>query len=200
MQRPQELSRWSGTSRLTAKLGDKADASLSTTLTREKQQRSTLEQQITTNTKLDSLVSALNKSNSFSALSYMGATVDVNGSTSVAQNGQAKWSYILNKDAENMMLVVRDDSGRVVETNTLSGADAGTYAFTLNTGDYDLPEGTALHLSIQATDADHQIVDTSISSSMVVKGVSTDNTGQVTLQAGDYSFSADKVTSFKQST
>ncbi|HEX6535955.1 MAG TPA: TonB-dependent receptor plug domain-containing protein [Gemmatimonadaceae bacterium] len=48
MGRPQQLTRWSGTSRLTAKLGDKADASLSTTLTREKQQRSTLEQQIST--------------------------------------------------------------------------------------------------------------------------------------------------------
>ncbi len=47
MRRPQRLTRWSGTSRLTAKLGAKADASLSTTLTREKQQRSTLEQQIT---------------------------------------------------------------------------------------------------------------------------------------------------------
>ncbi|MBX6332136.1 MAG: TonB-dependent receptor, partial [Gemmatimonadaceae bacterium] len=48
MRRPEQLTRWSGTSRLTAKLGDKADASLSTMLTREKQQRSTLEQQITT--------------------------------------------------------------------------------------------------------------------------------------------------------
>ncbi|HEU4642608.1 MAG TPA: TonB-dependent receptor plug domain-containing protein [Gemmatimonadaceae bacterium] len=48
MQRPQQLTRWSGTSRLTAKLGARADASLSTTLTREKQQRSTLEQQIST--------------------------------------------------------------------------------------------------------------------------------------------------------
>jgi TonB-dependent SusC/RagA subfamily outer membrane receptor len=46
MQRPQQLTRWSGTSRLTAKINDHADASLSTMLTRESQQRSTLEQQI----------------------------------------------------------------------------------------------------------------------------------------------------------
>jgi len=48
MQRPQQLTRWSGTSRLTATINDHADASLSTTLTRESQQRSTLEQQIAT--------------------------------------------------------------------------------------------------------------------------------------------------------
>jgi TonB-linked SusC/RagA family outer membrane protein len=46
MSRPQQLRRWSGSSRLTAILGSKADASLTTTLTRETQQRSTLEQQI----------------------------------------------------------------------------------------------------------------------------------------------------------
>ncbi|HEU4640831.1 MAG TPA: SusC/RagA family TonB-linked outer membrane protein [Gemmatimonadaceae bacterium] len=48
MERPQQLTSWSGTGRLTAKLGERADASISTMLTREKQQRSTLEQQIAT--------------------------------------------------------------------------------------------------------------------------------------------------------
>jgi len=46
MSRPQQLRRWSGSSRLTAILGPKADASLTTQLTRENQQRSTLETQI----------------------------------------------------------------------------------------------------------------------------------------------------------
>lgn len=48
MTRPQQLRRWSGSSRLTAKLGANTDASLTTTLTRETQQRSNLEQGITT--------------------------------------------------------------------------------------------------------------------------------------------------------
>jgi TonB-dependent SusC/RagA subfamily outer membrane receptor len=48
MQRPQQLSRWSATGSLMAKLGERSNASISTTLTREKQQRSTLEQQIST--------------------------------------------------------------------------------------------------------------------------------------------------------
>src|SRR6185437_10573652 len=46
--RPDQLRRWSGSSRLTAKLGANTDASLTTTLTRETQQRSSLEQDITT--------------------------------------------------------------------------------------------------------------------------------------------------------
>ncbi|HEX6535715.1 MAG TPA: TonB-dependent receptor plug domain-containing protein [Gemmatimonadaceae bacterium] len=48
MRRPQQLTRWSAVSNLRAKLGAKADASLSTLLTREKQQRSSLEQQLRT--------------------------------------------------------------------------------------------------------------------------------------------------------
>lgn len=48
MRRPQQLTRWSGTSRLTAKINDHTDASLSTMLTRGTQQRSTLENQLTT--------------------------------------------------------------------------------------------------------------------------------------------------------
>jgi TonB-linked SusC/RagA family outer membrane protein len=47
MLRPQKLTRWSGSSRLTATINDHTDASLSTTLTRESQQRSDLEQQLT---------------------------------------------------------------------------------------------------------------------------------------------------------
>lgn len=47
MQRPQTLTRWSGTSNLTAQIGSKATATLVTRLTRERQQRSTLEQQLT---------------------------------------------------------------------------------------------------------------------------------------------------------
>ena len=45
MQRPHKLMQWSGTSRLSARLGAKADASLMTTLTRQEQQRSNLERQ-----------------------------------------------------------------------------------------------------------------------------------------------------------
>ncbi|MBX6331845.1 MAG: TonB-dependent receptor, partial [Gemmatimonadaceae bacterium] len=46
MRRPQTLTRWSGTGRVTAQLGPKADASFTTTLTRETQQRSSLEAQL----------------------------------------------------------------------------------------------------------------------------------------------------------
>ncbi|MBX6330991.1 MAG: TonB-dependent receptor [Gemmatimonadaceae bacterium] len=47
MRRPQQNTVWSGASRLGAKLGAKADASISTMITRQKQQRSTLERQLT---------------------------------------------------------------------------------------------------------------------------------------------------------
>lgn len=46
MQRPQQLTRWSATSRLTATINDRTNASLTSTLTRESQQRSDLEGQL----------------------------------------------------------------------------------------------------------------------------------------------------------
>ena len=56
---------------------------------------SSLEQQIETNEKLDELTSAVSSSSSFSALSFMGATVDVESSSSVIQEGSATWTYAL---------------------------------------------------------------------------------------------------------
>jgi TonB-linked SusC/RagA family outer membrane protein len=46
MRRPQRLTQWRGTSRLGARLGTRADVSLSTMLSRTTQQRSTMEQQL----------------------------------------------------------------------------------------------------------------------------------------------------------
>jgi TonB-linked SusC/RagA family outer membrane protein len=48
MRRPQTLTRWSGTGRLSAQLGDNTTAAITTTLTRETQQRSNLERSVTT--------------------------------------------------------------------------------------------------------------------------------------------------------
>lgn len=46
MQHPQSLSRWSGTGRITAQIGPTAALSVTSTLTRETQQKSSLEQQL----------------------------------------------------------------------------------------------------------------------------------------------------------
>jgi len=46
MQRPDQLSRWSGSSRLIARLNDRTEVSIITTLTRERQQRSDLNSQL----------------------------------------------------------------------------------------------------------------------------------------------------------
>lgn len=48
MRRPQNLTRWGASARVTARLGDNADASLQSSLTRTEQQRSSLERQLGT--------------------------------------------------------------------------------------------------------------------------------------------------------
>lgn len=158
---------------------------------------SQLEQQIDTNTKLDSIASALNASNSFSALSYNGANVEVNGNTSVVQSDTASWNYALATDAASVTATVTDASGNTVETDTIGAENAGTYKFNLDATAYGLAEGTPLTLTLTATGADGAAVSTSTTANMKVTAVETDSTGAITLEAGSYSFPSTDVAEFR---
>lgn len=159
---------------------------------------SSLEQQIDTNTKLDDMISLLNGNASFSALSYVGAEVEVTSDTSVVEDNTASWNYALADDASTVTVTVSDADGNVIEQNAMGSSTAGTYAFNFNATDYDLEEGAALYLTVSATDADGNNVTSTISSNVTVDAVETDGSGNITLQAGDYVFSADDVTSLRQ--
>lgn len=163
---------------------------------------SSLEQQINTNTKLDSLLSQLSSNSYSSAFSYIGAEVDADTNASVLQDGEAKWSYTLGDDSSSVTLKVTDADGNTIGSYSLGSASAGTYSFDLVASDdgLTLDDGTPVYLSVTATDSSGDSVDTAVSSTFTVDGVSTDSDGNLTLNAGNLSIPGDDVISMSKST
>lgn len=162
---------------------------------------SSLEQQMNTNDKLDSVISSLNSSSSLSAFSYIGADVDIDTNQSVVQDGTAEWKFSLEDDAKDATLKVSDSSGKVLYTQSLSATDAGTYDFSVDSvaDNLNLANGTPLYLSVSAEDTAGNNINTSILSSVTVDGVQTGGDGSLTLYAGNTSFSSDDIEAMRQS-
>src|ERR1700758_617199 len=67
--------------------------------TTELVQFASVEQQINTNTSLNTLISLQQTEQAASALKFLGATVGVAGTTAQLANGQASWSYSVSQPA-----------------------------------------------------------------------------------------------------
>src|SRR3954471_8445456 len=81
-------------------------------------QFSQVEQQISSNKNLESLISLTKSQSATSAVSYLGKTLTINDGTAALQNGSANWTYSLPNDAAITKLVVTDSRGRGVYATT----------------------------------------------------------------------------------
>ncbi len=137
---------------------------------------SEVEQQINTNTNLQSLITMQNTSQALSALPLVGQTINYSGNTAALTNGQASFSYTLPTAATGATLTVKDSSGAVVYTGPAQTA-AGTYNFNWNgqtTTGGTAPDGNYT-LSISAVDASGKTITPTITASGKVDGVSVVN-------------------------
>jgi len=170
-------------------------------------QFSSLEQQISTNVKLDTLLGSLQQTAVASSFGYIGQYVDLDTNSSALQNGQATWTYALPSSAEAVNVTIRDNSGHVVYTGSLqngSGSSeigAGTYSFTLTPEDIaaSLPEGTVLNFSISAKDANGDAISADIHSTVRVDSIQSDSNNTY-LQAGGLLFEISDIQKIVQST
>jgi flagellar basal-body rod modification protein FlgD len=135
-------------------------------------QFSQVEQQINTNTNLQTLINQGNQGIGAYAVSYLGKAVTVsNGQTPLA-SGQAIWAYNLGTTAANTQLTVTDKSGNVVYTGagaTASGAHVFSWNGKNNNGT-QMPDG-AYKLTVTAKAADGSAVSNSVTSTGVVSEV-----------------------------
>jgi len=92
---------------------------------------SQVEQQIDTNSKLDSLVALSSSQSTNLAMSYLGKNVVMSDGTGQLASSKADWSYGLANAANATTLTVKDSSGNVVYSKTVdaSGNTAGTHDF-----------------------------------------------------------------------
>ena len=138
---------------------------------------SQVEQQINSNTKLDTLISlGQGQSNSY-AMSYLGKNVVLSNGQGALTNGAADWTYGLNGASAATALTVTDSTGKVVYAGAGQTA-AGTHDFAWNGQDNNgnqLPDGSYT-LTASATASDGTPVSTSVASKGLVSGVDLSGT------------------------
>jgi flagellar basal-body rod modification protein FlgD len=144
----------------------------SSQFTQELVQFSQVEQQIDTNSNLESLISLTKSNSGTSAISYLGKTVTLDNGNASLSNGQAQWDYNVSSTAQSTSLVVTNDSGKVVYSGD-GETSSGTHTFTWdgkdNNGDA-VSDGTYT-LSVSSTTSDGTKIDTSVASYGKVTGV-----------------------------
>lgn len=163
-------------------------------------QFSSLEQQIDTNSKLDSLLGSLTQSSISAAFGYIGQYVSLKNSTTTMQDGGANWTYALPSDAEKVNVKITDASGKTLYSGEMqnsaggSSMTAGTYNFAIDNADLSTAQenGAVLKFSITATDKNGAAITPSINTTVKVESVQSDSTGTY-LQAGGILFAISDV-------
>jgi flagellar basal-body rod modification protein FlgD len=158
-------------------------------------QFSALEQQIDTNTKLDSVVSALTKSGISEAFSYLNQTVDLKSSSTVIKDGKANWTYAIPENAKSVAISVTDSAGKVVYSGSMTNAGGGT---DITAGTYNLglvsadltraaKEGEVFKVNITAKDKTNKAITADIHTAVTVDSIQSDGKGTY-LQSGGMAF------------
>jgi flagellar basal-body rod modification protein FlgD len=133
---------------------------------------SQVEQQINTNSDLQSLISLQQGGAGSSAVGYLGKTITVTNGNAPLTNSQATWNYSLAAPSAATTLTVTNSSGQTVYTGSGSTA-AGSSTFNWNGQDNNgnqLPDGV-YNLAVTAVGSSGSAVTTGVSSSGVVSEV-----------------------------
>ena len=124
----------------------------STEFTQQLVQFTNVEQNIATNKNLEQLVALMQSGQAASAVGYLGNIVEMRGSETHLDDGQATWRYELPGPAESVTLAITDATGRLVWTGA-GQQSLGSHDFVWDGNDNagnPLPEGSYA-LSITAT-------------------------------------------------
>jgi flagellar basal-body rod modification protein FlgD len=133
---------------------------------------SQVEQQISTNQNLETLISLGQSQSSNLAMSYLGKNVVLTDGSAVLTGGSTSWTYGLDNDASTTTLTVTNSSGKAVYTTT-GETSAGTHSLewdgTDNLGN-QLADGTYT-LTVTSVASDGSAVTTSVASKGQVSGI-----------------------------
>lgn len=154
-------------------------------------QFSSLEQQLSTNTKLDSLLNAIQVSSTASSFGYIGQTVELATPMTTLESGKADWKYAVNSDAATMKVKVMNKQGTVLYEKELKNVGKGTYSLNIAASDLgsSVKDGDILSLKLEAKNADGEAVTTEATTTVKVDGIETSSTG-VSLRSGSLLFEA----------
>ena len=143
-----------------------------------------VEQQLNTNSYLQTLVQSTQNSQNNAAVSYIGKQITSSGLDSDLVNGQATWSYNA-PEAATVTATIKDAKGNQVYTET-GKIDAGPGQFNWDgVGSDGTPEPNGTYtISMTATDANGKVVDIDTQTTGVVTGVDFTGSEPVLLIGG----------------
>jgi len=144
----------------------------STKFTEQLVSYSQVEQQINTNTKLNSLLTVATTALGANAVSYLGKTALTADGVSSLENGAAEWRYNIAPGTTSVQLSVTNADGNVVRTMT-GDATTGAHDFVWDGKKSDgtqLPDGL-YRISVNAKDTNGETVKTSTSGVGLVKEI-----------------------------
>ena len=130
---------------------------------------SQVEQQINTNTNLQTLITQGTSQAGTFATSYLGKSVSITNGNASLTNGEANWTFNLGATAGSTVLSVTDANGKTVFTGP-GATSAGNNSFSWNGTDNNgntLPDGT-YKLSVAAQALDGSAITTSVASAGTV--------------------------------
>lgn len=179
------------------KYQDPLDPADSSEFTSQLVQYSNLEQQMSTNDKLDEVINTLSSLSLSNGTGYLGHTVEAEGNEiSVQDDGtvDAGWVYELDNSAESVTLTITDSSGNKVwsgEGETASGRHSFNWDGTDSNG--NAVDGGSYTLSVSATNSSGGSVSSTTYVSGTVTAVSSvDDTAVV--EMGDMAIALSSIT------
>jgi flagellar basal-body rod modification protein FlgD len=155
-------------------------------------QFASVEQQINMNTQLTTLVSLQKATQATQAMSFLGATATVDGTTATLTGGKATWTFSTDKPATGT-INIKNATGQTVYTGTFplnAGAQAFSWDGRGNNGTLN-PDG-AYTLSVTAKDASGSTIAVSSEVRGTVDAVDLTKNPPV-LTIGGQAFTLDKI-------
>ena len=147
------------------------------TFTSQMIQLSTVEQQLKTNTMLESIMGDLTSLSSSNGLGYVGKTITATGDTNALADGEAKWRYALAGNAEKTTIQIKDSDGKVVYETT-GDTTAGIHDFTWDGAKTDGTKAPAGNYTISVSAYNGSGAAVGVGTQIVGKVTGVDNTGK----------------------
>jgi flagellar basal-body rod modification protein FlgD len=169
----------------------------STKFTNQLVQFSAVEQQISINSNLATMISLAQQGMMANSVNYIGKAIQATADSAPLQNGQLAASYTLKTDSKNTVIAITDSTGKTVHTE-VGSTKAGTFGISWDGKDPNgnqLPDG-AYGVTITALGADGKPVDVSTTVYGAVTSVTNDPTNNTTtLNMGNVKVPLNKVIS-----
>ena len=146
-------------------------------------QFSSVQQQVDTNTKLDTLIANGTKGQQGTAVGYIGHEVESEGDTGNVFGGQGAFAYVLPSAAATATVTIKDASGNTVFSGsgtTDAGRNILVWDGVNSTTGAQEPDGTYT-LSVSATDASGNAITADTRAVGIVSAVETDSSGNLVL-------------------